>query len=111
MPVETMERAAPSPERVAPRVEERPKARTLRLTQCELKVITLIAQGHSSKEAADIIICSKRTVDFHLANIYDKCEAFNGPSKGSRNRVWACRILMRFGILPFEPGFSIGSHN
>ena len=46
--------------------------RAVRLTKREIEVLSLIAQGHSSKEAADSLYVSKRTVDFHLANIYDK---------------------------------------
>lgn len=109
MPVETMERAAVLEREV--QTTQRPKARTLRLTDCEYKVITLIAEGHSSKEAAEKLYNSKRTVDFHLANIYDKCEAVAGSPNGNRNRLWACRILVKYGILPFQPGFAVTCHN
>jgi len=46
--------------------------RAVRLTKREIEVLSLIAQGHSSKEAAESLYVSKRTVDFHLANIYAK---------------------------------------
>ena len=52
-------------------------SRGVRLTPTEVKVLSLIAQGHSSKEAADRLVVSKRTVDFHLANIYDKLQVNN----------------------------------
>lgn len=71
--------------------------RGVRLTPTEVKVLSLIAQGHSSKEAADRLVVSKRTVDFHLANIYDKLSV--------KNRVQALRSATRLGLIPFEPFF------
>lgn len=71
--------------------------RAVRLTKREIEVLSLIAQGHSSKEAADVLIVSKRTVDFHLANIYDKLQV--------NNRVQAFRAATRLGLIPFEPSF------
>ena len=44
----------------------------VKLTKREIEVLTLVVQGNSSKEVADKLFVSKRTVDFHLANIYDK---------------------------------------
>lgn len=71
--------------------------RAVRLTKREVEVLKLIAQGHSSKEAADALVVSKRTVDFHLANIYDKLQV--------NNRVQAFRAATRMGLIPFEPTF------
>jgi len=71
--------------------------RAVRLTKREIEVLSLIAQGHSSKEAADALYVSKRTVDFHLANIYDKLQV--------NNRVQAFRAATRMGLIPFEPSF------
>lgn len=71
--------------------------RAVRLTKREIEVLSLIAQGHSSKEAADTLYVSKRTVDFHLANIYDKLQV--------NNRVQAFRAATRMGLIPFEPTF------
>lgn len=71
--------------------------RGVRLTPTEVKVLSLIAQGHSSKEAAEKLVVSKRTVDFHLANIYDKLQV--------NNRVQALRMATRLGLIPFEPIF------
>lgn len=71
--------------------------RAVRLTKREIEVLSLIAQGHSSKEAADVLFVSKRTVDFHLANIYDKLQV--------NNRVQAFRAATRLGLIPFEPTF------
>lgn len=76
----------------------RPDAsRAVRLTKREIEVLSLIAQGHSSKEAAESLYVSKRTVDFHLANIYDKLQV--------NNRVQAFRAATRLGLIPFEPSF------
>lgn len=72
-------------------------SRSVRLTKREIEVLSLIAQGHSSKEAADVLYVSKRTVDFHLANIYDKLQV--------NNRVQAFRAATRLGLIPFEPSF------
>ncbi len=72
-------------------------SRAVRLTKREIEVLSLIAQGHSSKEAADVLYVSKRTVDFHLANIYDKLQV--------NNRVQAFRAATRLGLIPFEPSF------
>ena len=73
--------------------------RAVRLTKREIEVLSLIAQGHSSKEAADNLYVSKRTVDFHLANIYDKLQV--------NNRVQAFRAATRLGLIPFEPSLGI----
>lgn len=72
-------------------------SRGVRLTKREIEVLSLIAQGNSSKEAADALYVSKRTVDFHLANIYDKLQV--------NNRVQAFRAATRLGLIPFEPNF------
>jgi len=71
--------------------------RGVRLTPTEVKVLSLIANGHSSQEAADKLVVSKRTVDFHLANIYQKLQV--------NNRVQALRAASRLGLIPFEPFF------
>ncbi|CAN5539678.1 hypothetical protein BH11ARM2_BH11ARM2_38830 [soil metagenome] len=80
----------------APVVSTRP----IRLTKREIEVLTLIAQGCSSKETADQLYVSKRTVDFHLANIYDKLQV--------NNRVQAFRAATRLGLIPFEPTLAYG---
>jgi DNA-binding CsgD family transcriptional regulator len=72
--------------------------RKVRLTKREIEVLSLISQGHSSKEAAEALFVSKRTVDFHLANIYDKLQV--------NNRVQAFRAATRLGLIPFEPTFT-----
>jgi len=77
------------------RTSESPRG--IRLTPTEVKVLSLIAQGHTSQEAADKMVVSKRTVDFHLANIYQKLQV--------NNRVQALRAATRLGLIPFEPFF------
>jgi ATP/maltotriose-dependent transcriptional regulator MalT len=62
-----------------------------RLTRRELEVLTLIVEGHSSKEVADLLFISKRTVDFHLDNVYGKL--------GVSNRMQAWQRATRLGLL------------
>lgn len=70
----------------------------VKLTKREIEVLTLVVQGRSSKEVADALFVSKRTVDFHLANIYDKLHV--------SNRVQAYRRATRLGLIPYEAQFS-----
>lgn len=74
-------------------------SRPIRLTKREIEVLTLIAQGYSSRESAEMLYVSKRTVDFHLANIYEKLQV--------NNRVQAFRAATRLGLIPFEPSFGL----
>jgi len=67
-------------------------------TKREIEVLTLVIEGKSSKEVADMLYVSKRTVDFHLANIYDKLQV--------SNRVQAFRRAARLGLIPFDPQFA-----
>ncbi len=66
----------------------------IKLTKREVEVLTLVIEGKSSKEVADLLFVSKRTVDFHLANIYDKLQV--------TNRVQAFRRAARLGLIPFD---------
>jgi DNA-binding CsgD family transcriptional regulator len=68
--------------------------RSVRLTKRELEVLSLVIEGMSSKDVADALYVSKRTVDFHLANIYDKLQV--------SNRVQAFRRATRLGLIPLE---------
>ena len=47
------------------------------LTEREIEVLKLILEGKSNKEVALNLCCSKRTVDFHLARIYQKLDVSN----------------------------------
>ncbi len=69
----------------------------VKLTVREIEVLSLVAQGNSSKEAAEALFVSKRTVDFHLMNIYQKLQV--------TNRLQAFRAATRLGLIPFEPSF------
>lgn len=64
------------------------------LTERECEVLRLLIQGQSSKEMADHLFVSKRTVDFHLVNLYGKL--------GVKNRVSAMRVAIRLGFVPAE---------
>jgi len=68
--------------------------RAVKLTKRELEVLSLVIEGKSSKDVADALYVSKRTVDFHLANIYDKLQV--------SNRVQAFRRATRLGLIPIE---------
>lgn len=68
------------------------------LTRREVEVLSHIIQGKSSREVAEILFVSKRTVDFHLANVYDKLHV--------NNRVQAFRRATRLGLIPYEAQFA-----
>ncbi|MFQ5524785.1 MAG: response regulator transcription factor [Thermoanaerobaculia bacterium] len=46
----------------------------LGITEREVEVLELLAQGHSNKEIADSLFVSPNTVKTHLAHLYDKLE-------------------------------------
>ncbi|MEI6916214.1 MAG: response regulator transcription factor [Armatimonadota bacterium] len=68
--------------------------RSIKLTKREIEVLTLVIEGKTSKDIADALYVSKRTVDFHLANIYEKLQV--------SNRVQAFRRATRLGLIPIE---------
>ncbi|MGB9586682.1 MAG: helix-turn-helix domain-containing protein [Armatimonadota bacterium] len=82
--------------------EEREGA-VIRLTEREIEVLRLILEGKSSKEAAAELCCSKRTVDFHLARVYQKLDV--------SNRVQAMRRVAVLGLLPVEQADEDGRQN
>lgn len=67
----------------------------IQLTDREIEVLRLILEGRSNKEAALTLCCSKRTVDFHLARIYQKLDV--------SNRVQAMRRVAHMGLIPLDP--------
>jgi DNA-binding CsgD family transcriptional regulator len=77
---------------------EKNEDRSIRLTKRELEVLCLVIEGKTSKDVADSLYCSKRTVDFHLANIYDKLQV--------SNRAQAFRRAIRLGLIPIEATLS-----
>lgn len=65
-----------------------------RLSDREIEVLSLIALGHHSRGVADLLYVSKRTVDFHMANIFEKL--------GVNNRMLAVRKATQLGMLRVE---------
>lgn len=61
------------------------------LTPAERHVLRGIAQGLSSKDVAEQLFISKRTVDFHLASIY--------RFLGVANRIQAINAARERGLL------------
>ncbi len=65
--------------------------RTDVLTPRELEIVKLIAEAHSSKEIADLLVISIKTVERHRANILEKL--------GMRDRVELTRYAIRRGLV------------
>ena len=68
----------------------------INLTKREMEVLSLVLEGKSSREVASSLYCSKRTIDFHLARIYEKLQV--------TNRVQAMRRATLLGLLSVEAG-------
>ena len=68
--------------------------RLVSLTKREIEVLSLVLQGKSSREVAASLYCSKRTIDFHLARIYEKLQV--------TNRVQAMRRATILGLVEME---------
>ena len=60
----------------------------------EREVLLLAAKGLSSKEVAKQLFISERTVQTHLASIYDKL--------GSRNKTEALPLALKYGVVTLE---------
>src|SRR5918994_1881887 len=61
------------------------------LTPRELEVLKLIAEAHTSKDIADLLVISVKTVERHRANILEKI--------GMRDRVELTRYAIRRGLV------------
>jgi DNA-binding NarL/FixJ family response regulator len=61
------------------------------LTPRELEVVKLIGEGHSSKEIAQTLVISEKTVERHRSNILEKL--------GMRDRVDLTRYAIRRGLV------------
>jgi DNA-binding NarL/FixJ family response regulator len=61
------------------------------LTPRELEILKLIAEAHSSKEIAQMLVISIKTVERHRANILEKL--------GMRDRVELTRYAIRRGLV------------
>ncbi|MFZ4507671.1 MAG: helix-turn-helix domain-containing protein [Fimbriimonas sp.] len=77
--------------------------RPIRLTKRECQVLRLVAMGATSQEVGDSLCVSRRTVDFHLANVFSKLQV--------GNRLQALREAARNGLIPFEPETSFTRWN
>jgi len=71
-------------------------SRMVKLTKREVEVLSLILEGKSSREVAAALFCSKRTVDFHLARIYEKLQV--------SNRIQAMRRATMLGLVEENKG-------
>jgi DNA-binding CsgD family transcriptional regulator len=60
------------------------------LTDREIEILSYVLDGKTSSEVAAILGRSKRTIDFHLSNIYTKLEV--------KNRVQAIRAAASLGL-------------
>lgn len=61
------------------------------LTPRELEVVKLIAEAHSTKEIAELLVLSPKTVERHRANILEKL--------GLKDRVELTRYAIRRGLV------------
>lgn len=57
---------------LALRAEERRRSNEPRLTDRELEVLRLVAQGHSNREVAEALFIAENTVKNHVRNILEK---------------------------------------
>ncbi|MDO4953190.1 MAG: response regulator transcription factor [Synergistaceae bacterium] len=69
----------------------------------EREVMTLAAQGLSGKEIADRLYISERTVQTHLASIYDKL--------GAKNKTEAMLLAIKYGIVTLDELMANNSEN
>lgn len=70
---------------------DREAAREDPLTPRETEVVKLIAEGHTSREIAALLVISEKTVERHRANILEKLEM--------RDRVDLTRYAIRQGLV------------
>jgi len=61
------------------------------LTPREQEVLKLIAEGHSGKEMAELLVVSPKTVERHRANLLDKL--------GMKDRLELARYAIRTGLI------------
>ncbi|HCA40837.1 MAG TPA: DNA-binding response regulator [Aminobacterium sp.] len=64
------------------------------LSSREREVLVLASKGLSSKEVASELFISERTVQTHLASIYDKL--------GARNKTEALLLALKYGVVTLE---------
>jgi DNA-binding NarL/FixJ family response regulator len=61
------------------------------LTPRELEILKLVAEGHTTKEIAELLVISEKTVERHRSNLLDKL--------GMRDRVDLTRYAIRRGLV------------
>ena len=61
------------------------------ITEREEEILKLVAEGHSSKEIADILVISVKTVERHRANLLQKL--------GLKDRLELTRYAIRVGLI------------
>lgn len=64
------------------------------LSAREREVLMLASKGFSSKEVASQLFISERTVQTHLASIYDKL--------GAKNKTEALLLALKYGVVTLE---------
>jgi DNA-binding NarL/FixJ family response regulator len=64
------------------------------LSSREREVLILASKGFSSKEVASRLFISERTVQTHLASIYDKL--------GAKNKTEALLLALKYGVVTLE---------
>jgi HD-GYP domain-containing protein (c-di-GMP phosphodiesterase class II) len=62
------------------------------LTDREVEVLRVLARGLSNREIADVLVVSPRTVQHHLASVYDKI--------GMHSRAGAAVFAIEHGLVP-----------
>ena len=65
------------------------------LSEREMEVLQLLAEGHSTPEIANTLFISQKTVKNHLASIYEKIDA--------RDRTHAVIRAVKIGIIKIGP--------
>jgi DNA-binding NarL/FixJ family response regulator len=73
------------------RVKEDPTATDELLTPRELEIVKLVAEGYSTRDIAEALVISEKTVERHRANIFDKLDM--------RDRVALTRYAIRRGLV------------
>ena len=61
------------------------------LTRRESEILALVAEGHTTREIAEMLVISPRTVDRHRDNLLDKLNL--------RNRIELTRYAIRTGLI------------
>ncbi|MDR1510528.1 MAG: response regulator transcription factor [Synergistaceae bacterium] len=79
---------------VASTVEEEERLSPEPISAREREVLLLAAKGLSGKEIASKLFISERTVQTHLASIYDKL--------GARNKTESMLLALKYGVVMLE---------